>query len=150
MEFSANQLNKLAQGLVQPGEVYRIKLTESEGVKSKSKQDNGRNKYFVVLGIDDTGQLIGFVLINTDVNEKLSQELKDLHYKITAADYPFLEKDRYICCSELKQIEITQFFERFQNKAVKVLESRHLEVIKNLLAQSPRVSHKTMCKFGLL
>lgn len=150
MDFSEEQLNTLTLGVFNPGEIYRLKLTEKEGVKPKNQGDNGRNKYFVVLGTTDDGELIGFVLINSDINQYLPNEVKALHYQITVKDYPFLKKDSYICCSELKHIESTHFFERFQDKAVAVLSDKHLEVVKNLLAQSPGVSAAAMQNFGLL
>lgn len=150
MDFSEEQLNTLTLGVFNPGEIYRLKLTEKEGVKPKNQGDNGRNKYFVVLGTTDDGELIGFVLINSEINQYLPEEVKALHYKIAVKDYPFLEKDSYLCCSELKHIESIHFFERFQNKAIAVLRDDHLEIVKNLLAQSPRVSAAAMRTFGLL
>ncbi|MEZ7710487.1 hypothetical protein [Prevotella pallens] len=150
MDFSKEQLNTLTSGLITPGEIYRLKLTEQEGVKPKKEGDDGRNKYFVVLGSTDDNELIGFVLINSEINRKLPQEIQTLHYKITAQDYPFLKKDRYLCCSELKQIESSVFFKRCHNKAVATLSDEHLEIIKRFLAQSPKVSLATMHTFGLL
>lgn len=150
MDFPAELLNTLARGVVAPGQIYRLKMTEREGVKPKNAGDDGRNKYFVVLGTTDDGELIGFVLVNSEINQRLPQIIKSLQYKITAKDYPFLRKDSYICCSELKYIESAHFFERFQDNAVAALSDDHLEVVKNLLAQSPRVSAADMQRFGLL
>lgn len=150
MDISAQQLNTLARDVVVPGQIYRLRMTEQEGVKPKNEGDNGRNKYFVVLGTTADGELIGFVLVNSEINQRLPEIIKSLQYKITAKEYSFLKKDSYICCSELKHIESACFFARFQNDAVAILSDDHLEVVKNLLAQSPRVSAADMREFGLL
>lgn len=150
MFFQKNQLNALAASVIKPGEVYRLRLTQKEGVKPKNNQENGRNKYFVVLGITEDREFMGIVLINSEINQRLPQEIKDLHYKITTKDYPFLKKDSYICCSEIKKIQSDKFLQRYPNNAVAVLSDKHMETIKNLLAQSPRTSAISMRNLGLL
>ena len=150
MYFQKSQLNALAAGVIKPGEIYRMKLTQEEGVKPKNTEEDGRNKYFVVLGTTDDGELIGFVLINSEINQRLPQEIKKLQYKINTKDYPFLKKDSYICCSELKHIETYKFFQRFQEDAVAVLSDKHMETIKNFLAHSPRVTYASLRNLGLL
>ena len=54
---------------IQRGDVIRMEMTPKEGVKPKNEGDESRNKYFIVLGKTDDGKLIGFVLINTNINQ---------------------------------------------------------------------------------
>ena len=150
MEFSQVQLGKLAKKSVFPGDIFRLEFTKQEGVMPKNKDEKSRNKYFVVLGTTIDGSIIGFVLINTEINRNVSSRMQSLHYKIKVTDYPFLGEDRYICCGEFKQINTTEFFKRFQGGVVGRLKEDHLEVVKSYLSISPKVSAQALRTFGLL
>ena len=110
MELSDKLLQQFATNGIQPGDVYRMELTPREGVKPKNIGDTSRNKYFIVMGVTPDGALIGFVLINSEINKNIPPRVRASHYKILASDYPFLQRDRYVCCGELKEIETTVFF----------------------------------------
>lgn len=150
IDFSQDQLGILTRGTVNPGDIYRMRLTDKEGVKPKNSGDTSRNKYFVVVGTTTDGSIIGVVLINTEINRNISQSLKDSHYRIKAEDYPFLGKDRYLCCGELKSIASSVFFSRFREGVVGTLKEEHLEVVKALLISSDNVSAALLRRFGLL
>ena len=45
-----NQLQNLLLDTVEEGEVYRLCLTKEEGIIPKNKGDEGRKKFFVVVG----------------------------------------------------------------------------------------------------
>ena len=150
MEISQSQLGKLTKGSVFPGDIFRLEFTKQEGIIPKNKDNETRNKFFIVLGTTKDGGIIGFVLINTEINRNISPRMQNLHYKIKVADYPFLKKDRYICCGDLKQISTKEFFKRFQSGIVGRLKENHLEVVKNYLSLSPKVSAQALRIFGLL
>lgn len=150
MEISKIQLQSLATKTIQSGEVYRIELTSNEGVKPKNEGDISRNKYFVVMGVTEDGSLIGFVLINSEINPNISPRAKAGHYKILASDYPFLQKDRYVCCNDLKEIQTVDFFQRFQNGAVGTIKSDHLDAIRGIIAMSADVSAKMLKNYGII
>ena len=71
-----NQLQNLLLDTVEEGEVYRLCLTKEEGIIPKSKGDEGRKKFFVVVGKDQEGNAIGFVLINSEINKNDLVEIK--------------------------------------------------------------------------
>lgn len=150
MEISNGQLQRLAAGTVRPGEIYRMELTPKEGVKPKNEGDTSRNKYFVVMGVTEDGCLIGFVLINTAINPYISQQARDGYYVLSVADYPFLGKDRYVCCGELKQIETADFFRRFRNGAVAALKPDHLEAVRGIVALSSDADAATLRGYGII
>ena len=58
------------------GDVIRMKLTPEEGITPKNEGDDSRNKYFIVLGKTNDGKLIGFVVINSQINQNLSLPLQ--------------------------------------------------------------------------
>lgn len=150
MEISQTQLQSLAAGTIQPGDVYRMELTPQEGVKPKNDGDVSRNKYFVVMGVTEDGSLIGFVLINSEINPNISPRARAGHYKIYASDYSFLQKDRYVCCSDLKEIHTTDFFQRFKSGAVGTIKPAHLDAIRGIIAMSADVSAKVLKGYGII
>ena len=150
MEISNEQLQRLATGTITPGDVYRMELTTKEGVKPKNEGDTSRNKYFIVMGVTEDGYLIGFVLINSEINQNISARARESHYKILAADYPFLEKDRYVCCGELKEIHTSDFFQRFKQGIVGTIRPDHLDVIRGIIAMSANVSAGVLKSYGII
>ena len=127
-----------------------MKLTPQEGVTPKHKEDTDRDKYFIVIGKTNDGSLIGFVLINTSINSGLKQELQDLHYPISVSEYPFLGKNRFICCSELKEITEKNFIERYDtNGRFGTLKKDDMKFVIGALKTSPLVTPKQLKKFGL-
>lgn len=84
-----NQLQNLLLDTVEEGEVYRLCMTKEEGIIPKNKGDEGRKKFFVVVGKDQEGNAIGFVLINSEINKHLPESRRKLHYLLKASEYEF-------------------------------------------------------------
>lgn len=141
------QVEFLVSNSINIGDVFRMKLTEAEGVKDKTVGDNGRNKHFIVLGVEK-GVAVGLVLINSEINENLEQCLKDLHYPLKVSDYPFLEKNRFACCGELKSIALPKFTSLFGGQKGSINDT-DLRFIKEAVKSSPKVTPKELKKFGL-
>lgn len=146
--LSDTQKIKLVSSSLEVGQVYRMRLDHEEGVKGKSEGDNGRNKYFIIIGIED-GVAIGVVLINSHINEGLEQCLKDLHYPLKVFDYSFLEKNRFAYCGELKSIPISKFIKKFDPPKGNINTS-DLEYIKDAVISSPKLTPKELKRFGLI
>ena len=105
---------------VSVGEVFRMHLGKEENIKGKNPGDDGRNKYFVVLGHDLDGNAIGVVIIDTEINPNLPPRRQQMHYQLSAKKYAFLkEKDRFVDCSDLKTITGKRFKELFGNGKAK-------------------------------
>ena len=45
-----------------------MRLTPKEGIIPKNKGDNDRDKYFIIVGKTANNALIGFVVINSNIN----------------------------------------------------------------------------------
>lgn len=133
------------------GAVFRMHLGEEEGVKGKNAGEAGRNKYFVVLGHDSEGNAIGFVLIDTCVNPHLPEKRRNAHYKILAKDNAFLNgMDRYVDCSDFKQISKSRFSELFgKDKAKGCINPSDLLEIKKMTVEYEDASPKILKRFGL-
>ena len=143
---------KIFISLVGVGEVYRMHLDVEERVKGKLPDDEGRNKYFIVLGRDLEGNALGVVLINSTINPALPLRRQQLHYPLAAEKYAFLNgKKRFVDCSDLKEISAKRFKELFRNdKAKGMIEAEDLNLIREAVIGYEDVSPKLLKRFGLI
>lgn len=146
------EIANLFSETVEEGEVYRLRLSSSEGVVAKNKEDDGRKKYFIVIGKDQEGNAIGFVLINSEVNPHLPACRKELHYLLKATDYDFLEgEDRFVDCSDFKKISKERFADLFSAEKQKgKINQQDVKKIKDLICSYENVSMKMLRRFGLM
>lgn len=150
--LSSESLENLTASQAVEGAVFRMHLGENEGVKGKNPGDEGRNKYFVVLGYDSEGYAIGFVLVDTVINPNLPQKRQKAHYKILASNNTFLNGvDRFVDCSDFKLISRKRFAELFgKEKAKGTINAADLVVVKKLTAEYEDASPKILKRFGLI
>lgn len=149
--LSAKSQENLASSQAVEGAVFCMHLGEDEGVKGKNAGDDGRNKYFVVLGHDSEGNAVGFVLVDSVINPNLPKKRQNAHYKILAKNNAFLNgTDRYVDCSDFKQISKKRFSELFgKDKAKGNINSADLKAIKKLTTEYEDASPKLLKRFGL-
>lgn len=134
------------------GSVFRMHLSKEEQVVGKGKDDDGRNKYFVVIGHDVQGNAIGFVLIDSQINPNLPECRKLLHYPLLANKYSFLKgKDRFVDCSDFKTISKDRFASLFGSETIKgEIDVEDLQLIRDAIVSYENVSVKLLRRFGLI
>lgn len=143
-------LGRLVENSVSEGDVYRMHLGDEENVRAKHEGDDGRNKYFVVLGHDNEGNAIGLVLINTKINTSLPQKRKDMHYELRAEKYDFLNgRKRYVDCSDFKIIAKSKFTGLFGGSAKGKIEDDDLRLIREAVATYEDTPKVMIHRFGL-
>ncbi len=149
--LSAEDLEDLVASQAVEGSVFRMFLGDDEGVKGKNPGDQGRNKYFVVLGHDSEGNAIGFVLVDTKINQHIPPKRQAAHYKLLAKNNAFLDGvDRYVDCSDFKVIAKKRFAELFgKDKAKGTLDADDLTAIKEITINYEDASPKLLKRFGL-
>lgn len=148
--LTAIEKRNIIEKSLEIGDVYRLKLTKEEGVTPKNSNDDGRNKYFIIVGKDIAGNTIGFVLINSNINPHLNQTIKDLHYPINTSKYPFLKKNSFVNCAELKIIEKEKFFKLFDgSKSKGKIQEEDMSYIIGALQASPLIEPNLLKRFGL-
>ncbi len=108
------------------------------------------NKYFIVLGKTSDGKLIGFVVINSQINKNLSEPLQRLHYPLFASKYTFLQKNRFADCGELKEITLDNFTDRYKCRSFGKIDEDDLQLITEAVKTSPKETKKHLRKFGLI
>ena len=140
--LSNKEKSQLVLPNINKGDVFKMRLTPKEGIIPKNKGDNDRDKYFIVVGQTANNALIGFVVINSNINTNISKELQDLHYPINISDYPFLRKN--------KEITADNFIGRYEGEGrCGKLTNEDLELIIGALKSSPLVTTKQLKRFSL-
>lgn len=146
-----DSLGRLVDSAVSEGDVYRMHLGEEEDVKAKHKGDDGRNKYFIVLGHDCEGNAIGLVLINSNINACLPQKRKDMHYELSPDKYAFLNgRKRYVDCSDFKVIAKNKFARLFGGSAKGKIEDEDLRLIRQAVATYEDTPKVMIRRFSLI
>lgn len=114
-----------------------------------------KEKRFVILGVNDAGDFIGSVFINTNVNFKVmnSQELRDLQHPVKNQANDYLDHDSYIDCSALFEFSRQIVFEllmREPERALGTVTPDDLKTLLKLVKTSPTIEPKVLKKFNLI
>lgn len=146
MEISENVLKDIVKQTVSVGDVFLIELDSSNGITPKDGA-NSRKKYFVVLGFDDEGNVYGGVIINSRINQKMDQVVKDYHMPIKCNKYSFLQYDSFVDCLLLKTAPLAKLSSgNYKGK----IDNADLGLIIETLKSSPREKVARLKKYGLL
>lgn len=139
------ELLNLAKSTVEIGDVYRMKMTEANGIKPKNGDDS-RNKYFVILGFDSKGVAYGGVIINSEINQNLPAHLKMFHMPLSKAKYGFLDHNSFVDCVSLKRA----FPEKFSKwQYLGRIDEYDVELIIGTIRESPRENAAHLALYGL-
>lgn len=142
MEISENVLKDIVRQAVNVGDVFLIELDRSDGIIPKDGF-NTRNKYFVVF----EGNVYGGVIINSRINQNMTQLVKDFHMPIKCSKYPFLKYDSFVDCLLLK----TSSLEKLSSGNYKgKIDKDDLDLIMGTLKNSPVEKVARLKKFGIL
>ncbi len=140
-----DSINDIAKNTVHIGDVYRIKMDKTNGITPK-KGDDSRNKFFIVLGFDSYGNVYGGVIINSNINQRVPQSIKDWQMPIKCSDYPFLEHDSFVDCSRLKCANSNKFNTW---KYLGFMKQEDVELIIGTIKESPNETTGHLAIFGL-
>ncbi|OFO52344.1 hypothetical protein HMPREF3027_06730 [Porphyromonas sp. HMSC077F02] len=150
MDILSSESKQQFSSIINIGDILAAELTPKEGVTPKEENQESRYKYFVVVGKTEDGSAIGFLLINSKINSKLSQELKGLHYPLQKSKYDFLAYDSHVYCGEIKKIDVVNLVSKKNFKSFGRIEEEDLELIKKAVISSPIVSKKELIRYGLV
>jgi len=139
------ELLKLTKQTVEIGDVYRMEMTETNGIKPKNGADS-RNKYFVVLGFDNKGIAYGGVIINSKINPNLPAHLKMYHMPLPKAKYGFLDHNSFVDCVSLKRAFPKKFS---QWQYLGKIDEYEVELIIGTIKDSPRENAAHLALYGL-
>lgn len=140
-----DSIKDIAQNTIKVGDVFRIKMNQKNGIIPK-KGDESRNKFFIVLGLDSKGNIYGGVIINSNINQRIPQAIKDWQMPIKCSKYAFLEHDSFVDCSKLKCASADKFSTW---KYLGSVESEDVEIILGTIKESPNETQEHLAMFGL-
>ena len=138
--------DKLAQDNIKVGNVYLINLDQQNGITPKNG-DLTRDKFFIVLGFDQEGNIIGGLVINSNINYNLPSSVTDYHLPLKVEQCPFLKHNSFVNCSKIIVANKTKFTK--QAYRGEISDSELMELIVNTVKDSPTVNTKQLKRFGL-
>lgn len=138
-------LDSIARNSIDKGNVYRIKMDRSNGI-TPPHGDPSRNKFFVVLGFDSQGNVFGGVIINSRINPRVPQSVRDWQMPLSSSRYNFLRYDSFVDCSKLKTVKA----EKFPSwKLLGTILPDDLQTIISTVRSSPNETVVRLKAFGL-
>lgn len=139
--------DELTQNSINIGDVHLLNLDQNNGITPKSG-DTTRNKFFIVLGFDNKGNVIGGLVINSKINYKLPPSVTDYQLPISVEQFPFLEHNSFINCSKIIVAKRSKF-----NKTTyrgEISDTEMMELIINTVKESPTVNKMQLKEFGIV
>lgn len=146
-DLLGNYADKLVQDSINVGDVHMVVLDENDGITPKNGETT-RNKFFVVLGFDANGNVIGGLVINSKLNPKLPSLVTDYYLPVTVKQCPFLQHDSFINCSVLIRANRQKFNKTTFRGTVSDADLMHqiVEAVK----ESPTANKKMLKDFGIV
>lgn len=146
-DLLGDRADKLTQNSINIGDVHLLNLDQSNGITPKSG-DTTRNKFFIVLGFDNEGNVIGGLVINSKINYKLPPSVTDYQLPVSVQQFPFLEHNSFINCSKIIVAKRSKF-----NKTTyrdEISDTEMMELIINTVKESPTVNKMQLKVFGIV
>ncbi len=143
-----DKADKIVQESIKAGDIHLLRnLDKSNGITPK-KGDKARDKFFVVLGFDEEGNVIGGLVINSNVNYNLPSYITDYLMPVTTKQLPFLNYDSFIDCSKIITANRSKFTKDTYRGTVP--DEEMFNLIISTVKESPTVNKKQLSEFGIV
>lgn len=139
--------DKFMQDNINVGDVHFLPLDESNGITPKDG-DCTRDKFFVVLGFNENGDIIGGLVINSKINRNLPNVITDYYLSITVKQCPFLSYDSFVNCTNLIRAKRDKFNRNTYRGNIDK-KSELMEHIIETVKESPTINRKMLKEFGI-
>lgn len=146
MDIPQELIDDVVSNDVQLGDVYKIELSKGDGIIPKNGYDT-RNKFFVVLGFDERGNVYGGIVFNSKINQNLPTSIKDYHMPISAKDYPFLSHDSFLNCTK---IFTATSMHLMKGEKLGCINTADFELICSTVCSYPNAVPYELKRFGLI
>ena len=146
-DLLGDMADELTQNSINIGDVHLLNLDQNNGITPKSGNTT-RNKFFIVLGFDNEGNVIGGLVINYKINYKLPPSVTDYQFPVSVEQFPFLEHNSFINCSKIIVAKRSKF-----NKTTyrgEISDTEMMELIINTVKESPTVNKMQLKEFGIV
>ena len=139
--------DKLAQDKIKVGNVYLINLDQQNGITPKNG-DLTRDKFFIVLGLDNEGNVIGGLVINSKINYNLPSSVTDYQLPIKVEQCPFLKYNSFVNCSKIIVANKAKFTKNTYRGEIS--DPEFIDLLINTVKESPTVNTKLLKRFGFI
>ena len=146
-DYFGNKADKLSQASIHVGDVHFLNLDTTNGITPKNG-DASRNKFFIVLGFDNEGNVIGGLVINSKINYNLPSSVTDYQLPISVKQCPFLQHDSFVNCAKIIVAKKTKFNKDTYRGAIS--DSEMMDLIVNAVKESPTINKKQLENFGII
>ena len=146
MDIPQTLINDVVSNDVQLGDVYKIELSKADGIIPKNGYDT-RNKFFVVLGFDEQGNVYGGIVFNSKINQNLPTSIKDYHMPISAKDYPFLSHDSFLNCTKIFTATSTHLM---KGEKLGCINTAAFDLLCSTVCSYPNAVPYELKRFGLI
>ena len=146
-DLLGDMADELTQNSINIGDVHLLNLDQNNGITPKSG-DTTRNKFFIVLGFDNDGNVIGGLVINSKINYKLPPSVTDYQLPVSVEQFPFLEHNSFINCSKIIVAKRSKFNKTTYRGEISDIEM--MELIINTVKESPTVNKMQLKEFGIV
>jgi hypothetical protein len=146
-ELLGEKADDIARDSISIGDVHILPLSRTEGITPKNGEAT-RNKFFIVLGFDADGNIIGGIVINSNVNQHLSTSITDYLMPISKEQLPFLNHNSFVNCSHL----VTVKREKFNKSTLRgqIADKELLNLIVATVIESPYSNKQQLIEFGII
>lgn len=145
-DLLGERADMLMERALSVGDVHFIPLGQQEGITPK--EGDFRNKYFVILGFDKDGNIIGGIVINSSINTNLPSSITDYLMPISKEQCSFLKYDSFLNCSHLIIVSKGKFNSSTYKGTIE--DQDLLSIIKGTLSESPYTSKQQLTEFGII
>lgn len=139
--------DELLQSSINIGDVHLLNLGPTNGITPKNG-DSTRNKFFIVLGFDNEGNVIGGLVINSKINHHLPPNVTDYQLPITIKQCPFLQHNSFVNCSKIIVAKRTKFNKNTYRGEIS--DDDLMKLIIDTVKESPTVNKKQLKDFGII
>ena len=146
MDIPQTLIDEAVSDEVRLGDVYKIELSRADGIIPKNGYDI-RDKFFVVLGFDEQGNVYGGIVFNSKINQNLPTSIKDYHMPISAKDYPFLSHDSFLNCTKIFSVTSTHLW---KGEKLGTINTDDFDLIRSTVCSYPNAVPLDLKRFGLI
>lgn len=137
----------ITRGSISIGDVHLLQLGANEGITPKDGY-SVKEKFFVVLGFDHNGNIIGGIVVNSKINNNLPPSVTDYLLPITVEKCPFLKYNSFANCSRLKTVKIEKFG-AFTYRG-RIEDQEFMSQIIKTVIESPYANKQQLKEFGII
>jgi len=146
-ELLGGLADKMARDNIKVGDVHLLTLDENNGITPKDGRAT-RNKFFIVLGFDAEGNVVGGLVVNSKINHNLPKSVTDYQLPVTTQQCPFLYHKSFVNCSMLIRAERNKF--NTTTYRGEISDDELLRQIIETVKESPTANKKLLKDFGII